>query len=136
MIEEQLLSYVKQLACELEFDEKLEQDAFGAYNIAFSKTLRINIATINDGFYFSSNLGSCPEKNSEEFFILIMHANLFGIGTGGGVIGLSQEGKTIFFSLYYPQKTSYKQFKDLVEEFVNWVDMWQKKSEDARAYSA
>ena len=136
MIEEQLLSYVKQLAFELEFDEKLEQDNFGAYNFAFSKTFSINITTINDGFYFSSSLGLCPEKNMEEFFMLIMHANLFGIGTGGGVIGLNNEGKEIFFSLYYPQKTSYNGFKDLVEDFVNWMDVWQKKSEDARAYSA
>lgn len=134
MIEEQLISYVKQLAFELEFGEKLQTDKSGFYILGFTKSLQIKIGTINDGFLFSADLGPCPEKNSEDFFMGIMNANLFGQGTGEAVIGLNEDGKKLIFFLYYPRKTSYKQFRDLVEDFVNWVDMWLKKSEDARAY--
>jgi hypothetical protein len=136
MIEEQLVSYTKQLALELELSDNLKSDKPDSYVFTFSKTIDVNIKTISEGFFFSSDLGLCPEKNSEEFFMLTMHANLFGLGTGGGIIGLNDEGKKLIFSLYYPKKTSYKQFKDLVEDFVNWVDMWLKKSEDARAYAS
>lgn len=132
MSEKLLVSFIKQLANDLELEEPLEADGHGFYTIAFSKSIHVSIRALETGFYFVAVLGECPARNCEEFFIFAMQSNLFGIGTGGGVIGLNDEGKLLTLTLISPYQMSYRQFKEHVEDFVNWVDLWQKKVHDAQ----
>jgi hypothetical protein len=136
MIEDILLTYIKQLVLELDIEENLEKDKLNQYTLSFSKYLKIHARTINEGFYFTAKLGTIPYEKSEEFFKYVLLANLFGQGTGGGVIGLTEDGKILELSYFHEEKLSYKQFRDIIEEFVNWVDMWQKKISDANSFVA
>jgi hypothetical protein len=136
MIEDRLLTYIKQLVLELDIEENLEKDKLNQYTLSLSKYLKIHAVTINECFYFKAKLGTIPGEKSEEFFKYVLLANLFGQGTGGGVIGLAEDGKILELSYFHEEKLSYKQFRDIIEEFVNWVDMWQKKVSDANSFVA
>ena len=54
-----------------------------------------------------------------------MEANLFGQGTGGGVLGISPERQIFIFSKKILQDLNYQEFKEKIEEFVNYVEFWR-----------
>lgn len=132
MLDAQLSTFTKQLSIDLGFSEVPTENEKGAYPFDFGDALVIFIESLHPGFYFTARLGS-PPSQCEELYSLLMFANLFGQGTGNAVIGLDEEGKTLILSLALPYQMPYTQFKEHVEEFVNHVDLWQKKISDASA---
>lgn len=156
MSETLLSSFIEELAKDLELAETPLADNAGAYSFPFGKTLIVGISTlqgvlgtngtqnssrfgaINSAtdrpiFYFSAFLGPCPKENCEDFFSKAMLANLFGKGTGGAVIGLNEEGNTLTLTKKVTDQLNYAAFKLMIEDFVNYVDLWQKKVSDAAA---
>lgn len=132
MSEQLLVSYVTQLSHDLE-SVAPSADSSGSYTIVVGSNLAITLHALNPiGFYFSSNIDTLPVTNLEDFYALIMHANLFGIGTGEGVIGLGKDGKMLTFTHISPYQLNYVEFKERVEDCVNYVDLWQKKTQDVK----
>ncbi|MDR3624766.1 MAG: type III secretion system chaperone [Chlamydiales bacterium] len=130
MNEALLISFVGQLAKDIELTDIPVVDANKTYKFSFGKDLAIGIRAMETGFYLTSYLGPCSEQNCEDFFSTLMHANLFGKGTGGGIIGLNEEGKQFTFTKKYPFQMNYAEFKSHIEDFINYVDLWQKKVND------
>lgn len=130
MSEALALTFAEQLAKDLELGEVPIANANKMYTFSFGKSLAVDIQGSSFGFYFSSILGPCPKKECEEFFQAVMHANLFGKGTGEGVIGLNEEGTTLTFTKKFPFEMNYAEFKSQIEDFVNYADLWQKKLSD------
>lgn len=131
MSEALLNTFVTQLAHELEVKDIPQPNEKGLTLFHFSNDLDIGIGIYTPGIYFTAKLGACPKENLEEFFSTIMLANLFGQGTGGSVLSLDEEAKWVYLSRHLPFHLSYPQFKDYFEEFVNYTDLWQKKTSDA-----
>ena len=132
----QLATLTKQLAIELDFPQTPEENKNGSYDLDFGEGLVISIGSLHPGFYFSAKLGACPAQHCEDFFSVLMMANLFGTGTGGGVIALNDEAKELTLSLALPYQMPYFHFKEHIEDFLNHVDLWQKKTADASNPSA
>ena len=73
----------------------------------------------------SCNIGALPERNREDFFLLLMRANFLGQGTNGHVIGMDKEEKFLTLSSKIPYDVNVKGFKEYIEDFVNFVDYWR-----------
>lgn len=78
-------------------------------------------------FYISSNIGALPPQKKEEFLMRVMKANFLGQGTGGGVIGLTENESFLTLSLSLPYEVNYITFKESVEDFTNYLDYWKKE---------
>jgi hypothetical protein len=57
-----------------------------------------------------------------------MEANLFGMGTRGAAIGLNKEENLLTLSLELDYNSSYKDFKEKLEDFVSILDYWRKEA--------
>jgi hypothetical protein len=56
-----------------------------------------------------------------------MQANYLGQLTGPSRIGLSQDGKYLTLSLSIPYELTYRSFRELLEDFVNFLLYWREE---------
>lgn len=105
----------------------------GVYVLPLEEEVRITIsAAAGSGFSLQCQLAPCPKVKEEEFLTQAMLANLFGQGTRGGVLGLTEDGNVLTLSKVIENDLEYKDFKDIIEDFINAVDFWR---DEAKSYS-
>lgn len=120
--------FMRQLAQELELDESIATAVDGTYIIPLDD-IKITIVSLPDGgFFLSSNLAPCPLSNKEQFFTKALHGNLFGQGTHGATLGLSEDGNVLTLSRVMNYNTDYKGFKETLEDFINAMDFWREEA--------
>lgn len=133
----QLEEFVKKLAEELSIPGELKTEVQNEYKLLFGNDLQVSIAlSENDLYRLSGAIGPLPTEKTEEFVTYVAFANLLGQGTGGSVISLDNEGKLLYLSRYLQSTINYTYFKECIEMFVNYLEMWQKKREDASSQEA
>ncbi len=118
---------MKQLAQELEVDDLLEPGSTGNYKLPLEEDLAINITPLSKGFYLFCNITPCPKANREVFYSDALLANLFGQGTHGAILGLSEDGGRVTLSYAADYSVEYKEFRDSLEDFINTVDFWREE---------
>jgi hypothetical protein len=106
---------------------KKEKDK--SYTIKINDMLEIKIWSLDPGFYFHSNIIQCPQEKREELFTYLMRANLLGQGTARNKIGLDKEEKFLTLSHHISYEVKYIEFKEKLEDFVNYILYWQKEIE-------
>lgn len=129
-----------------EFTEKIIQilnlqqgahpDEDKMYTLDLGDDLIVRYSDLHPGVYMVSHLGPLSDKSREVWAASIMHLNLFGNGTGGGVIGYDEEIKLLTFSEAVPYRLQFGEFKDVLEDFINYVDFWKneiKKAENNKS---
>lgn len=118
---------MEQLNKELELSPALAPDAKGRYQMPFSEGLSVIIAdlTPGPGIGLYCEVAKSPTKGEEALFQEMMLANLFGQGTQGAVLGTTSDGKTLTLSLEIDYNIEYKDFRDLLEDFLNAADFWR-----------
>lgn len=121
MLEELIYNLLK----EIELIAKPTKIDPNTYQVELSSDLSIIIKRIDPGYYFQTAICEVPELEAEMLFISLMEANLFGHGTGGGVLGISLDGHTFLFSKKILQDITYQVFREKIEEFVNYVEFWR-----------
>lgn len=89
--------------------------------------ISIALKDLDPGIYFHSQLAPTPKQKKEELFMLLMKANFLGQGTGDATLGALEDESFLTLSLALPYDMQYKAFKELLENFVNFVDYWQKE---------
>lgn len=133
----QLEEFVKKLAEELSIPGELKTEVQNEYKLLFGNDLQVSIAlSENDLYRLSGAIGPLPTEKTEEFVTYAAFANLLGEGTGGSVISLDNEGKLLYLSRYLQSTINYTYFKEIIEMFVNYLEMWQKKRKDASSQEA
>lgn len=112
-----------------EFEKRFltEKKAHEQFKITISNGLEIEMTHEEDTFYFSSHLCALPENRREELFIYLMKANLFGEGTGGCVLGLTQDEKFLTLSYKTNSEINFKTFKEKFEDFLNYHLYWKEE---------
>jgi hypothetical protein len=116
-----------------EFEKQLDLGSLATenpdiYAIPIDEDVLMKIAPLNQGFSLSCVMGQCPKFNKEVFFSKIMQANLFGQGTHGAVLGLSDDGNMLTLSQEVEYNIEYKDFRDVIEDFFNTVDFWREEA--------
>ncbi len=113
-------------------------EAMGLSNLAFDEasscTLlfdeRIPVRLVHmvetDTLVLLSDLGSVDPGNPTEAFRRLCEANLFGRETGGAILGLEDDFKTVVLRYSTPaSELDYRTFETLLEELVNVAEFWQ-----------
>lgn len=123
-----LSSFMQEFTKELELNKPFPQDVPGVYKIPLEADLSILITTIPEGISFTSNLAQIPKGKEESFYTHALLGNLFGQGTKGAVLGLTDDGRMLTLSHLIDYDINYKEFKETLEDFINSVDFWRKEA--------
>ena len=82
------------------------------------------------GIYITTQICHFNEKeliNPEDFYMYISKANYLGQGTGDSIISIHPDEKFLTLSTLIAYEVNYKMFRDLIEDFVNYLAFWQKE---------
>lgn len=105
-----------------------EMDVKGQYRLTFDEEQTLVLYDLNPGVVLYTELAKCPLSDQENFFTDAMLANLFGQGTNRAVLGLTPDGKSLTLSLEIDYNIEYKDFRDLLEDFLNAADVWRSEA--------
>jgi hypothetical protein len=119
---------IDQLNSELAMDGLISSSEDKHYHLPFDPDIEIEAMELEKGYLFKGVIGSCPQQNTEAFLLKTMEANLFGMGTRGAVIGLNEDGKVLTLSLEVNYNSSYKDFKENLEDFISVLDFWRNEA--------
>ena len=79
------------------------------------------------GLELSATIGDVPAERAEPLFVKLLRANFLGQATKGSCLGIDEEGRHIVISLAVPTVRSYRQFHDVLEDFINAVSFWKQE---------
>lgn len=122
---------LESLITQLELDLKMgriESSPDGVYTLPFSDNIEIKVSQTSDYYLFKSHIGPTPKKSTEIFLAKLMEANLFGRGTRNNVLGLTEDENLLTLSGELEYNSTYKQFKEKLEDFVTIVDFWRNEA--------
>jgi hypothetical protein len=123
-----LETLIQQLGQELQMEEFIVSAAPGTYNLSFDHDIKLDASQSAQGYLIKSIIGPCPKQNLEPFCVKVLEANLFGRGTRGAAIGLNAEGNLLTLSLELDYNSTYREFKEKLEDFVNALDFWREEA--------
>ncbi len=124
-------TFMQQLTKELEIEGSLATEVPGVYTIPVNENLSVLISEIPRGFSITCTMADSPKKNEEEFFSQALLANMFGNGTDGCTLGLTEDGEQLILSRSIDYEVNFQEFTDVIEDFLNAVDLWR---QEAKAY--
>ncbi len=124
-----LAKKIEQLANELEMDSaSLATQMPGVYEFPVDENISAFISEIPHGFTLTCTIADCPpSEHDEEFYTQALLANLFGEGTDGCILGIDEEAKKLTLARKIDYEIDYKEFRDIVEDFLNTVEFWQQE---------
>jgi hypothetical protein len=117
-----------QLSHELAMEDLMTTTEDHHYILPFDHDIEVEAIALEKSHLLKGIIGTCPQINTEAFLLKAMEANLFGMGTRGAVIGLNAEGKMLTLSLELEYNSSFKDFKEKLEDFVSVIDFWRKEA--------
>lgn len=124
-------SHIKLLTKELEIEGTLATQVPGVYALPLEEDTVINITDKPPGCTLSCSLCSMPKQREEEFLSQVMLGNLMGQGTRGAVLGVNEDGNLLTLTQALDYNVEYKEFRDILEDFINTVDFWK---DEAKSY--
>jgi hypothetical protein len=104
----------KEGLCSLRFDDKV--------------TIDMEASEETGALIFSSIVGTLAPYQTEEFYPLILEANLLWAGTGGATLGVDPATLSVF--MCYQEKLEgmeFMRFQDLLKGFSDTALFWNKK---------
>lgn len=123
--------FIKSLSKELELEENLlATEVPGVYALPLEGDLTITMTDKPPGFALSCVLDSAKKQNEEDFFTRLMLGNLFGQGTKGAILGLNDDASLLTLTQTVDYNIEYKEFRDIVEDFINSADYWRAESKN------
>lgn len=90
---------------------------------------KIELKYLDPGVLIFCTISQIPEKDLEVFFMHAMSANYLGQGTGRGWLSLDGSEKFLTLSLAFPYEANYVEFKEILEEFMNYYLYWKEQVE-------
>jgi hypothetical protein len=126
-----LKQHIDQLTTDMGFEQPLEANEDGSYSLRLDPDLDINVKESGDATVrLYATLGQLPQRNTEEYLLKTMIANLLGRETGNAALGLDQEGKKVVLVDFFPADLDYKTFHEKIEEFANYADAWSQETKE------
>ena len=120
-----LHDFIVRLQKDLELKEPLTNQDDSSFALALDEDSVINITDSSPGFKIFSNLGPLPTVQHEDFFSMMLRGNLFGQATHFAALGLDESGNKVTLQYYHPNKPTYQEFHNAIEDFINVVDYWK-----------
>lgn len=123
---------MEQLYQDLNINGVPNQDEHACYHLKINQW-EVEIKSYEKEIYFFSIIGPLPKLKREDFLTRVMEANFLGQGTGGGSLGITEDETSLSLCLNVPDETLYRDFKENLEIFFNYIEFWGK---EIRQYEA
>ncbi len=121
-----LKRFIEQLSPQLGFADTLAPNDDASYSISFEPKVQVTLKENNEQVIkLYSKLAPLPKEKEGEFLLYVMSGNLFGTQTAGNIVGLDDEGKIVTLNRFIFPEATYPQFKEALEEFVNYAEAWK-----------
>ena len=120
---------LKELGSQMGLDN-LKLDENRVCRLVFDKEYAVDIEASEDEkiVHIYARGVSVPPEKREEFYALLLEANLFGKGTGGAMFALDQTQNDVYLCRALAMdSTDYQDFVNVLESFVNHLEAWAKK---------
>lgn len=98
-----------------------------SFPLKIREDIEVEIRDLEPGASFYACICACPHKKKEELFTLLMRANYLGQSTGSSRIGMSADEKYLTLSSGMPYELTYRIFRELLEDFVNFLLYWREE---------
>jgi hypothetical protein len=122
-------NFVKQIGQELGIEKQIASPEAGIFKIPITDEILVEASLTPVGHYFFKGIiGNCPNEHFEDFLLRVMEANLFGKGTYGATIGLTDDEKMLTLSMEVDYNAGYKEWEEKLEDFVNVTAFWKRES--------
>lgn len=110
-----------------------EKKEKGLFFLPFGKR-NILLLTGGRAFMLNAAIGMLPkeEHRVESFCLYLLFANFLGQGTGHSAIGLMPDQATLSLTMKITRDIDYEDFKNTLEEFVNYFDYWKDEIEQKK----
>ncbi|HEY4831804.1 MAG TPA: type III secretion system chaperone, partial [Waddliaceae bacterium] len=83
-----LKQFIEQLSTDMGFEQALEANEDGSYSLRLESDIDITLRESTDSIIqFYTKIAELPARNTDEFLLKAMSANLFGRETGGAALG-------------------------------------------------
>lgn len=109
----------------LGFNQSAYPDEDKLYSIDFGEGVVVRFSDLHPGVQFMGEIGDLPKSNQEVVLASLMHLNLLGNGTYGGVIGYDEHIKALTFTHAVPYRLNFGEFKNALEDFVNYIEFFK-----------
>lgn len=123
-----LKKLISELSHELAMEDLVTSSEENHYRLPFNNDIEVEAIELEKGILLKGIIGERPQQNVEAFFLTAMEANLFGMGTRGAAIGLKEDEKLLTLSQELDYNSSYKDFKEKLEDFISVLDFWRKEA--------
>lgn len=115
--------YLKRLASDLKFPDLYQSEGANHFKIQIPDIESIEVFIKENEIQLICPVAQVIENVDEEkLFSYLMNANFLGQGTGRSVLGLHPNNMTIVLSQVIFFEIDYADFKDRIEEMVNYID--------------
>lgn len=101
------------------------QNEHGAFVVHMEPEVSFVVTDLNPTISLTCTVAPCPKQGIDAFYSQMMLANLFGQGTEGAVLGLSDDGNHLTLTREIEYNVDYEQFKEVLEDFMNAIDFWR-----------
>jgi hypothetical protein len=125
-----LEAHLKQLSTQFSFPVNFEKNEEGYYQLMLDSSTAISIKELPKGFTCKSTVSALPQGEQEDLLALLMRANYLGQGTKGGILALNETAQTITFFSSLMHEYNFSEFKEKIEEFVNYLNYWKTRIKD------
>lgn len=119
---------IEQLTQDLQMKDIITKPEKQHYHLPFDQNIEVEAIELDNCYLLKGVIGECPQKFAEAFLLKTMESNLFGLGTRNAVIGMDEQGKLLTLSMELIYNSSYKDFKEKLEDFVSVLSFWRKEA--------
>ncbi len=128
-----LTQLMEMFAKEVGLDKPFQQNEQGAFIVPMEPELSFFVSDLNPVIGLTCSVAPCPKTGQEGFYSQMLLGDLFGQGTEGAVLGLSDDGNTLTLSKEIEYNIDYEQFKEVLEDFMNAIDFWRTEVSNYKA---
>ncbi len=121
---------LQELAQKFNFTAELEKDPQGFYRLEINEKTVLLLKENNFGLTCKSDITPIASDDNEDLLTLLMRANFTGQGTGGAILCLNPTGQKLLLQNHVFGDLNYKEFKEKIEEFVNYLNYWKTRVSD------
>lgn len=128
-LDNMLKALMQELYREWELEIPPIEESPGVYKIPLEKDLFFTLTTLpQGGIYLFSQIAPLGSQAEEPLLSKALEANLFGQGTHGSFLGLNENGTLLTLSQLIDYDFNSKDFKNIVEDFINAIDFWREEA--------
>lgn len=116
---------IKKITLFLGITETIEPDVNGVYSLFFEPKTTVFLSEgVENDILLKSVLGELKnEDDNSKTCLRLMEASLFGLETGGSILGLDDNHVVLLKRI--SSDVSYEDFQDYLETFINFSESWQ-----------